>query len=160
MNKTVISFGLSSLVFLGCAPADVSGDYVVTVTSGSNACGLDGWTESDSAEVRMEIVQADADANATVTGLGGTVLNLWLGDNRFAGDVAGSSVQMTLIGTRSHSNGDCDFTINAELDATVDEQIIEGMIRYRPVTDGATSCGTLADCENTQTFVGTRPPVD
>lgn len=143
----------------GCAPADVAGNYSLAVTNGDNGCEVDGWTVGESsANVPAVITQDEGDVQVEVQGVSGTFLNLVVGSNRFAGDVAGDRVSAELIGDNSGREGECRFTWTIELDATVAGDVIEGELNWRPVTNGHPDCGMLEMCRNQQVFNGTRPP--
>src|SRR5687767_473517 len=101
MRKIGLSLAaVSAVLAIGCAPADVAGDYTVSVTNEENACNFDNWTAGDSQTgIPVEIVQDDGNVTITVQGLTGTFLSFALGTATFAGTVSGNSVSATIIGT-------------------------------------------------------------
>ena len=152
--------GLLVCIFVtGCGgTADVAGTYTVSTTSEANTCQLMGWEEGDTAtNIEVVIAQTDSQATAEGRGLGGGLLQLWLGSRTLAGEVSGSGVDLTLIGTNDLSAPGCTYTMNAVLDAEVDGDVLQGELRYQPQPKEGT-CGILESCENIQRINGTRPP--
>lgn len=162
MRRTLLVLGFSGLTALaGCGddPVDVAGDYTVSVTNGENDCMFDGWMAGESAtNINVSITQNGSSATAEVTGGTGLWLEAVLGDNVFTGSVDGSHVELLLEGSTMGRVGTCDFTINATIDATLDGDFLEGVIRYEPQTDQSVDCETLSTCANVQEFNGNRPP--
>lgn len=143
----------------GDDPADVAGDYTLQITNEANGCGFDGWTEGEvAADVPLTVTQDGAAVTATIEGLAGGYVELVLGARTFTGEVDGARLELTLFGTRSATEGNCTYTINAEVDATIDGDLLEGEIRYVPATNGNPDCAALDACANVQRFNGTRPP--
>jgi hypothetical protein len=151
---------LSGVLWVGCAPADVAGNYTVSVTNGMNRCGIDGWDEGSSSSSIPVVVTQDGDqVSLVVDGVTGTLLDLSVGGSTFDGQVSGNTITAALIGDNARSQGECTYTTTVDLDATVDGDVIEGELLWRPVTNGHRDCGTLDTCEgNIQRFNGTRPP--
>jgi hypothetical protein len=140
-------------------PADVAGNYTLALTNGDNSCGFDGWTAGAiTTNVPLTITQADAQVTATVGGVAGAYVELVLGARVFTGEVDGAHLDLVLYGSRSATEGNCTFTINAEVEADLDGDLLEGEIRYRPATNGNPDCAPLDGCANVQAFNGTRPP--
>ncbi len=151
---------LFALLLLACGsdPADVAGDYTVAVTNGPNECMLPMWTEGDSSSgIDMLISQSGSAATADVRGATGIYMDLVLGASEFSGDVDGERLDLLLIGTAEQSAPGCTYTIDAELDGTLDGDVLTGTITYRPNPIEGT-CGILESCRNVQQFNGTRPP--
>lgn len=141
------------------SPADVAGDYTISVTNEDNGCNLQNFTEgASSSNIPATIDQANSDVHITVTGLVGDYLDAVLGSNEWDGDISGDSIHATLFGTRSATMNGCSFTFNAEMDANVDGDAITGTIAYTPNTNDSPDCDPIKDCESTQDFNGTRPP--
>ena len=151
---------LAALLLAGCSePADVAGDYSMAITNGQNGCNFDNWTMGDSStDIGVTITQNEDIASAEVRGLVGGFLSLWLGSNLFRGEVSGSSLALTLFGTTSRTQGSCSYTINSELDATLDGDLLHGRLYYHSSTNGSPDCGVLEGCVSVQDFNGTRPP--
>jgi hypothetical protein len=141
------------------APPDAAGSYSVTITNGANQCAFTGFTEGAVATgVPLAVTQEDAAITATVEGAAGAFLDLALGSREFEGAIDGSALALTLFGTTPFMVGACTYTINGEVSATLDGDLIEGSIEYRPSTNGSPDCGVLETCVTAQQFNGTRPP--
>jgi hypothetical protein len=140
-------------------PVDVEGMYTVATTNGPNDCALMSWTPGESSMgIPVTITQSGADFTADVGGAARVGLDLSIGAHVFSGRVSGNRLTATLVGTRPYSAGACTSTLNAELEATLTGDVLEGVIHYDPQTNGAADCGVLNSCENDQDFNGTRPP--
>ncbi len=141
------------------APPDAAGAYTVTITNGANQCAFAGWMEGAVATgVPLAVTQEEATVTATVQGPAGAFLDLVLGARIFEGEIDGSALALTLFGTAPFMSGACTYTVNGEVSATVDGDVIEGSIEYRPSTNGSPACGVLETCVTAQQFNGTRPP--
>jgi len=142
------------------SPANVAGNYTVTVTSHDNGCNFNGWTvNSTSDPLAVTITQKDASATASVNNPTGAFLDLWLGDHNFTGTVDGDFVHLTLFGTRSQTSGNCTYTYNAELNATVTGNAIMGTLDYVSKTNGNPDCTSMGitGCKSEQALSGSRP---
>src|SRR5262245_50701914 len=118
MRAIVVSLVLA-LVACGGSPADVAGNYTVSVTNGPNGCPFPNWTVGESAtNIPVTVAQDGSNATATVEGGVGTVLMVGLGSRVFAGDVDGSGLDLELIGTAVQTSGSCEYTYNAHLDGS------------------------------------------
>jgi hypothetical protein len=143
----------------GGEPVDVAGNYMVTITNGANQCAFAGFTEGTVATgVPLTVTQEEAAVTAAVEGAAGAFLDLVLGSRQFDGELDGSALSLTLFGTAPFMVGACTYTVNGEVSATVDGDLIEGTIDYRPSTNGSPDCGVLETCVTSQQFNGTRPP--
>jgi hypothetical protein len=161
-TRTALLLFVVSSVFPGCGdedPADVAGSYTVSVTSRTNGCEFDNWTEGESATAIPVTISQDGDmATATLEGLAGAWLNLVLGSNEFTGKVSGNDMELTLFGTTTGANGNCTWTVNSTFDVTLDGDAIEGEIRYEKATNGNPDCAPFEGCISYQDVNGTRPP--
>ena len=156
---TSLLLGIAAVAGCGDDPANVAGDYSIAVTNRSNGCDLTNWTEGNTAQdIPVEIVQNGSAATADVTGGVGGLLDVWLGSSLFTGEVAGNHLDLLLTGTTEYAEGECDYTMNATIDATLDGDALEGEIRYEAQTDLDPECGDLTGCVSVQEFVGVRPP--
>jgi hypothetical protein len=106
----------------------------------------------------VTITQQGANATATVMGGGGLVLDAVLGGNAFSGKVDGDALDLTLAGTRSNTTGNCTFTYNGEIKATLMTDALTGRINYVAATNGNSDCASIQGCLTFQDFNGTRPP--
>ncbi len=140
-------------------PVDAAGAYTVTITNGANQCAFAGWEEGAVATgVPLTVTQEAAAVTAAVEGAAGAFLDLVLGSRAFEGEIDGAALALTLFGTTPFMSGACTYTVNGEVTATVDGDLIEGSIEYRPSTNGSPDCGVLETCVTAQQFNGTRPP--
>ncbi len=145
----------------GGDPVDVAGDFTIALTNRENGCDLANWeVDKTASNIPLTMAQDGADITGTVGGTSGGFLTLWLGSNVFHGTVDGDAIDMTIYGDRSESNGNCTYTINATVDATMDGDLMQGDIYYTAATNGNPDCETsgLEGCETRQEFNGTRPP--
>jgi hypothetical protein len=151
---------LLAAILAGCGsdPVDVEGRWTVSVTNRADDCNI-GWTEGQSSSgVTVDITQNSDAIIVDVTGIGGGVLDLFLGgDDVFSGDVDGDHIQATRQGTRSNNQGNCTYTYNATFAADVNGDTMEGSIKYVPAHNGNSDCAAIV-CENVQDFSGNRPP--
>jgi hypothetical protein len=140
-------------------PADVSGSYTVAVTNRTNGCTFPSWNEGNVApNIPFTITQNGANISGSVGGLSGAYTAIVLGTNSFSGTAIGTTISMTAYGTRSTTQGQCAYTINATISGTLNGNELTGQIKYTPATNHAPDCGTLESCVSQQDFDGTRPP--
>lgn len=139
-------------------PVDVSGNYLLTVTSRANGCGFLNWQEDASSPgVPLYITQEDRDVEATIGGITGGLVDLWLGERTFDGRVEGHRIDVALVGTKAQTLGDCSYTIDVAAEATLEGDTLEGTLVYSANTAGRPACAALAGCSSHQEFVGPRP---
>ena len=149
----------ASVATAGCAPADVSGVYSVTVTDGANGCSVPGLTPGNSSSnIPFTITQSGASVTGTVGGTAAIGYGLIFGGNTFTGTVAGQHVDMTINGTVPQSQNGCTFTWQATASGDLAGNALQGTITYRALTTSAPACSTLMTCMSLQQFVGSRPP--
>lgn len=150
--------GLVCLAACNNGPADVAGDYTMALTNKDNGCMFMNYTVgATTTGVQVTITQASSTATATVMGGGGLVLDAVLGGNVFSGKVDGDSIDLTLPGSRSFTNGNCAFTYNGEILGSLAGDTLTGRIEYTAATNMNPDC-TNQGCITTQDFNGTRPP--
>lgn len=158
---------LGLAAFVGCGPvinenvppANVAGTYTVALTNGANGCMLDNWRTGETSNgTEVVITQDGSNATATVNGIPGGLLDIFLGSRRFSGTVAASETTMRLEGTRAQSSGACAFTSVAILNGTLTGNALQGSIVWKYSTNNASDCGYRATCETLQSFTGARPP--
>lgn len=150
---------LAFLVGCSSSPADVAGDYSVAVTNEDNGCNISNWTVGQSSTgVQVTITQSGSSATAVVMGGGGFALDLLLGVNSFSGKVDGDSMDLLAIGTRAQTMGNCTYTFDGEIAASISGDTISGKINYTTQTNNNTDCATLKTCKSFQNFNGARPP--
>lgn len=160
MNGRRLVAAIACVLGAGCGEdAEVAGSYTIAVTNRDNGCEFANWTVGNTAAgIPVSITQDGASVTATVEGVVGSLLTLSLGANVYTGDVDGDELALTLYGTRSQTEGNCTFTNNSTLRATVDGDALVGRIDYTRATNGNPDCARLASCVTYQDFNGTRPP--
>jgi hypothetical protein len=159
--KRLLGIALT-LAFGACgsgSDVDVAGEYTIALTNRDNGCELENYTEGEQASnIPVSITQEGSNVTATVGGGGGLVLDLALGSRVFTGEVDGDDVFLELFGTRGQQQGNCSFTFNSAIDATLDGDVLTGTIDYRAATNDNPDCAALEGCRTFQEFNGTRPP--
>lgn len=168
MNKTRIMAwvggALLSVGLLACGddaedPINVEGEYTVAVTNGDNGCEFDNWNEGDSTPaIPVSITQSGAEATADIEGGVGLYLDVILGSSTLTGLVDGNHMELTLFGTTNGTTGNCTWTVNTTLDATLEGDFLEGALRSEKATNGNPDCAPIEGCASIQNLNGTRPP--
>ncbi len=154
----VVMAGIS-LPACGGDPADVAGDYTLSVTKRENGCNFDNWEEGDTdSNISLVITQDGDNITGTVEGLWGAFLNAWLGSKVYTGTVDGHALDMNIIGTHSTTEGNCTYTFNSYIDATLDGDLLEGWVEYTAATNDNSDCSAIEGCVSRHQFNGTRPP--
>ena len=153
---------MALLAACGSDPADVAGEYSLSLTNRDNGCAFDNWTEGETASnIPITMTQSTEDmtmATAIVGGAAGVYLDVLLGSRTYTGEVDGSSLLLTLFGETSGIDGNCTFTVNSTIDASLDGDVLSGEIRYEKATNGNPDCAPSEGCASRQEFNGTRPP--
>jgi hypothetical protein len=157
LPPAILAVGLAACG--GDDPVDAAGTYTVSLTQREDGCNY-GWTGQSTAGVEVVITQNGAAVSADVQPAVGArfVLDGILGGHVFTGSVDGTHLDLLIEGTPSTSMGTCDYTIDAQIDATLDGDVLSGNIYYRDQTDGASDCGALTGCTSRQELLGNRPP--
>ncbi len=151
---------LVAIAAAGCGsdPVNVEGTYAINVANRANGCEFDNWDGNTASNIPVTMTQDGSSATASVGGLTGGYLDLILGGHDFIGTVDGDQLELTLIGERSGTQGNCAYTFDAVLDAELHGDLLEGVIRYEARTNGQPDCGTLTGCVSVQDLNGARPP--
>ena len=145
----------------GCSssPVAAAGTYSISLTNGANGCNITGYTVGNQATgIPVVITQSGDAATATVNGLAAADLDVDLGTNVFPGTVDGDNLDFKAQGTVAKMSGNCAFTYNGEIAATLDGDTLTGQVRYTSATNNNSDCATLQGCSTVQDFNGTRPP--
>ena len=144
-------------------PADVSGDYTVTLTDTANDCPMvPGW--SDGAVMKgilYDIRQDGAGITGQAQGNAALSFIVLTGSNDFTGAVRGDAFTLTDVGPNVTVAGSCSYTVNAVVSGTIDGDDISGTLTYRPVLSADPACNADCEpyaCEVVQDFTGTRAP--
>lgn len=137
----------------------MAGDYTIALTNRDNGCNLANWTVGEqSSNIPVVIAQDGSTATANVMAGAGVVLDLALGSHLYEGEIDGDELFLELFGSRSQTQGNCTFTFNSEIDASIDGDTLTGVINYQAATVGNPDCAPLEGCVSFQEFNGTRPP--
>lgn len=156
---------LGSLVCLaawtGCGgsdPVDVEGTYSVGLTNRDNGCAFQNWDDGAMTPgIGVVVTQDGAQATADVQGGAGFVLDVAIGGHLFEGEVDGSHLDLTIMGTRANTQGNCTFTYDATLSANLIGDALMGTISYTAAHNNHSDCAAI-ECVSTQEFSGSRPP--
>lgn len=156
MKRLILLVGLTA----GCNDTvNAEGTYTINVTNKTNGCNFQNWTVGDSAtNIGVVINQQGSSANADVMGATRVYLDLVLGSHVFNGSVDGNDLDLKIAGTRSGTMGNCTLTIDAELLATLNGDVLTGRINYHYHGNGNTDCAPYDGCTSYQDMNGTRPP--
>ncbi len=152
---------LSSLLLASCgspAPANVAGNYSLNFTNNNNGCNYANWTNGGMSTVAVVITQNGSAVQAVVQGVVAIYLDATFGSHTFSGTVDGNLLSLTLQGSNGGKQGNCVYTVNAQLAATVSSDFLTGTITYTDATNNNSDCATLQGCQSQQTFNGSRPP--
>jgi hypothetical protein len=140
-------------------PADLAGDYTLTVTNQQRGCPFDGWEEgASSSGIPLTITQSGTDVTGVLEGLPAVFFDLWIGSSTLTGEVDGDWFEMTVLGTDAKPDGGCEFTTNATMTGTIAGDALDGTIEYAQATNGDPDCEEREGCSSLQAFNGTRPP--
>ena len=158
-----IACGLSTAT--GCGsddpppPANVRGNYTLTVTNGPSTCPLPNWNQGAVTQsIPFIVTQNGSAVSADVQGLGAVFLNAYCGNAHLEGSAEGTQIELLLVGNRPLSSGSCAFTIDAHLVATLQNDTLTGSISYAPNTNSSQDCAAVQACSARMNFNGTRPP--
>src|SRR5271155_1188176 len=100
-------------------PANIGGNYSVSITSGDNGCEFPNWTSGAMTQnIEVAITQNGTTASATVSGLVAILFDVALGTAQFQGSVQGDTFTLTDIGSNAAKDGDCSYTLKATLSGT------------------------------------------
>lgn len=150
------------LAAAGCGgDANVEGNYSVALTNRDNGCNLGNFTPGDTASnISVVITQEGSTATVTVEGIAGLYLGGLLGGggNVYRGGVDGDGFTVDSIGTLPRTTGNCTYTYNSTIDASLDGDVLTGRIEYRAADNGNSDCSQIMGCLTFQDFNGTRPP--
>lgn len=148
-------------IFAGCGTDTVNaqGNYSISLTNGPNGCNFQNYTVGQSTTgVSVAMTQQGTNASADIMGGGGLVLDAFIGGHVFTGSVDGDKLDLKLAGTKPQQMGNCTFTYNGEILATLDKDTLTGTINYVAAGNGNSDCASIQGCKTTQDFNGTRPP--
>jgi hypothetical protein len=149
-----------AVVAIGCSdPVDAEGTYSLSVTNRDNGCNFANWTVGDSATgIKVAINQQGENANADVMDGTRAVLDFLLGGHVFNGKIDGNELDLVLLGTRSTTMGNCTLTVDAQMLAELNGDVLTGRFNYSYHGNGNSDCLPYDGCITYQDMNGTRPP--
>lgn len=161
--RLLVLFAVLAVVALGIPACsgengNAAGDYTVTLTNRDNGCNIASWMVGATNSATVTLTQADSNVTAQVTGLGAVALELLVGGHTYTGKISGDTLNLNLFGTRGNMVGNCLFTVNSEIHAVLDGDVLTGQIDYLSATNNNPDCDAVAECRSFQDFNGTRPP--
>jgi len=150
---------LAVLGACGGDPVDAEGTYSLNVTNRDNGCNFQNW-EIGKSETGIKVVinQEGEKINADVMDATRVVLDFLLGSHVYNGTIDGDELDMQILGTRSFNMGNCTLTIDSDLQATINGDVLTGRINYHYHGNGNSDCGPYHGCTSYQEMNGTRPP--
>jgi hypothetical protein len=154
-------YGVFVAILAGCSssPVDASGNYTVATTNGHNDCNIAAWTVGQQTTgIPVTVTQQHANASADVMGASAVLLDLLLGGHVFTGTVDGNSLDLKLTGTRPNTLGNCTYTLNGEIQASLSGDALSGRINYTGAGNGNSDCASIQGCVSFEEFNGSRPP--
>jgi hypothetical protein len=141
----------------GSDPVDAEGTYSVGVTNREDQCAF-GWTVGQQTPgIEVVVTQNGANAIAEIKGGGGFAVFTVLNTATFSGSVDGDELDLFATGTKSFSKGNCTYTYDGHIAATLTGDALQGSISYVANTNTASDCAAV-QCTSTQDFCGSRPP--
>lgn len=160
MKGLLLLAGLvAGLAACGGDPVDAEGTYTISVTNRENGCNFPNWTVGESAAgIQVVINQQDTNVNADVMGVTRIYLDAILGSHVFEGIVDGNDLDMIILGNQSTTMGNCTLTLDAQLLATLNGDVLTGRINYHYHGNNNPDCAPYDGCTSYQEMNGTRPP--
>ena len=140
-------------------PANVAGDYLVSLVNHENTCKAmaDTWMDGATNEgVDFLITQKGVKIEAETMGGAALYFLVLTGANEFTGEIHDSHFVLTNYGTKAYSYLTCNYTINAVVEGHLDGDAIAGTVTYQPVISENPDCADY-DCAAVQVFSGNRP---
>jgi len=146
----------------GCssAPANVAGNYSISLTNDANGCMFMNWDGVSTPGVPLVLTQNGTAVTGAVGGAGATYFDFVFGSHTFIGNVSGDHIDLVLHGTAATMVGTCRLMLDAHASVElVGDTLTNGTITYSYVTNAASTCPIYTQtCSSQQLFNGTRPP--
>lgn len=140
------------------ADVDAAGTYTLTVTAGANGCMFENWRQGETSVLEVMVMQERRNVTATVGGVAGLIVQGVTGQNLFTGTVDEDTLSLGIVGTQVHTMLDCMMTIDYELSATLDGDVLVGELRSRAIPLAQTAaCAPRVGCTSLQSLLGMRP---
>jgi hypothetical protein len=134
-------------------PAQVAGNYTLTITDQQNGCNVENFTTNASQSgTVIAIAQDGSSLSMTAMSTQGLVLAFAAGDT-LAGTIDGS--QASLSSSSGLSQGGCQYSTTATTNAHFSDSQVTGTILYTQMGNGSSDC-VVQQCTSTQTFTGSR----
>jgi hypothetical protein len=141
----------------GEPPADVAGEYTVSLVSAENDCANVDWKAGNTTTgVMFTIKQNGTKLTAETGGDAAVYFVLLTGSNQFAGDIHGNAFTLIDHGPTVSQSGSCTYTLDAIVEGTIDGDTITGTLTYSPVLSSDPECAQYA-CAAVQDYTGVRP---
>ena len=135
-------------------PAQVAGDYTLTVTDNQNGCNVENFTTGDTQTgITVTITQNGSSLSATGTGSSGLMLAFATG-NTVSGWIDGQEASLT--SSVNHTQGGCAYSTTATVNITFSGNQFEGTVLYTDSGNGSPDCGVMQQCTSTQKVTGSR----
>ncbi len=136
----------------------VEGEYLLTLRTGKNECGLTPWDDASTLNVPVSVSQNGTEIRATLRDLVGLPTVLLLGSNEYRGTLDGNRLTLRIDGSVVGTQAACTFVYDGVIDGRYVEGGLSGDVRYVRAFRGG-DCTGLA-CESQQFFDGVRAPKD
>jgi hypothetical protein len=135
-------------------PAQVAGNYALTITDGQNGCNVENFTtNATQTGTEVAITQNGSSLSATAMATQGLVLAFAAGDT-LSGVIDGSDASLT--SSADLQQGGCAYTVTATANVTFHDNQLQGTVLYSASGNGSSDCGVLQGCTSTQTITGSR----
>ncbi|HTQ45554.1 MAG TPA: hypothetical protein VMI75_22500 [Polyangiaceae bacterium] len=135
-------------------PAQVAGDYTLTVTDNQNGCNVENFTTgATQSGITVSITQNGSSLSATGTGSMGLMLAFATGDT-LNGYIDGQAA--SLSSTVGHTQGGCAYSTTATVNLVFSGNQFEGNVLYTDSGNGSPDCGVMQQCTSSQKVTGSR----
>ena len=157
-NNPVISIlclALGAIGTLSCAPVNVAGNYVGTVTNGENGCAIANWNVGAIyRNVRFSVMTTTmANVTATLDGAPGALLGSFTTNNEtLRGGVTGNTFVVRRVGFAPLTRGNCAYTASGDVESTISGNTVTGQIIYHYQTNRMSDCAELITCRSVQQY--------
>lgn len=140
-------------------PVQLAGRYTLVIKAGANGCSFASWNEGSLGVADVVLLEGSPGVQATVEGLAALTFGLLLGRTDLAGVISGRTLSLSSAGTtRAELNG-CSYTIDANVEATIEGDTLQGVITYSRNLGDKAECAAYA-CTSVSPFTGLRSSAD
>jgi hypothetical protein len=158
--RTILPLALVVAAAAACSsndnapPAQVAGDYTLTVTDNQNGCQVENFTTgATQSGITMAVTQNGTSLSATGTASSGLMLAFATG-NTLNGWIDGQ--EASLSSTVTHTVGGCTYSTTATANLTFSGNQVQGSVLYTDSGNGSPDCNVMQQCTSTQTVNGSR----